>query len=249
MADESPAVSSACVATLTQGELRVLEQLRRGLKSPAIAQVSGRSVHTVRTISRNLREKFGAHSVSELLAGLESGVYAIAQTRKAQPAFDLTSALDALDRANAEKRWSRPMRTLRLHANEIAALLRMGQAHQAMVASGRRIAENLDSVVGGVEELLAKGRDARASLAAAIGHEMGESDAKRRTLRGPAELARFGAILLRHPFPLHGGDRAEVLDAFRRSYAAGLRDYQAALTLRERMAGRAPRAPRVSRRT
>jgi hypothetical protein len=210
----------------------VLEQLRRGLDYREIARSSGRSVHTVRTISRNARQKFGARSVDELLAGLEAGTYVIAPSREMPPrAFDLTSALEMLDRAQSES-GQHAMLTLRLHRDEIAALLRLGDAHQAIVSGGQRIVADLANVVGGVEKLLSRERDGRAALAEEVARTMGVHDARRRTVRGPAEIARFAAIIVRRPFRLHGADRAAVLDAFRSGYAAGMRDHDATDSLR-----------------
>ncbi len=231
-------------AALTAAESDVLEQLRRGLDPEAIARASGRSVHTVRTISRNIREKFGARSIAELLAGLDSGTYAAGRKAEARTRpFDLASALDALDRAQSAKRDDPPMRTVRLHRAEIAALLVVGEATQAIVCDGQRIAATLDGVVGHVERLLSAGRDERAVLAGVIAREMGVRDGKRGTQRGRAELARFAAILARQPYPLRGPDREAVLESFRASYAAGRTESESATTLADRMSQRGPAKP------
>jgi len=220
---------------LTAAEERVLEQLRRGLKHSAIARSSGRSVHTVRTISRNAREKFGARSVVELLEGLDAGKYAVAPRKAEVGRFGLASALETLDRARSGND-PHAIRTLRLHHDEITVLLRLGDACQSIVSGSEQIVADLDSVVRGVERLLSRERDGRAALAGEIAQTMGALDARRRTVRGPSELSRFTSILVRRPCALHGAERAAVLDAFRSGYATGLHDD--APMLRRRLARR-----------
>lgn len=116
-------------AVLSPGEAAVIEQLRRGKNQVIIARETGRSAETVRTMCKNVREKFGAHSVKELLQGLDKGVYVIARPRVGDsPAFGLVSALVALKRERDRQGTRDQMRTVRLHREEISAILRLASA-------------------------------------------------------------------------------------------------------------------------
>jgi len=116
-------------AVLSPGEAAVIEQLRRGKNQVIIARETGRSVETVRTMCKNVREKFGAHSVKELLRGFQEGVYVIARRpRGDSPAFGLASALVTLKRERDRQGTRDQMRTVRLHREEISAILRLASA-------------------------------------------------------------------------------------------------------------------------
>jgi DNA-binding CsgD family transcriptional regulator len=116
-------------AVLSPGEAAVIEQLRRGKNQVTIARETGRSVATVRTVCKNVREKFRARSVKELLRGIEEGAYVV--TRRPvddSPAFGLASALAALKRERDRAGTRDQMRTVRLHREEISAILRLANA-------------------------------------------------------------------------------------------------------------------------
>lgn len=215
-------------ARLSHGEIRVLDRLRVGAKQPTIAAELGNSVHTVRTVARNIREKFEAHSVAELLHGLEAGVYTIAAKPVSEGrAFNLASAIGILEREHDRSQKGRGMRTIRMHSDEISALLGLAQSYHAVVARSAQLSENLGSVVGRVEKLVDKIKDERASLAHAVGRELGAADAEGRNTRSAKQIERLGAIFASTPFALYGDAREKILDSFRTGYNVGRRDHEA----------------------
>jgi DNA-binding CsgD family transcriptional regulator len=215
-------------ARLSRGELRVLDRLRAGANQSAIAAEFGNSVHTVRTVARNIREKFEVHSVAELLHGLEAGVYTIAAKPVSEPrAFSLSSAIGIIEREHDRSKKSRGMRTVRMHSDEISALLGLAQSYHAVVARSAQLSEDLGSVVGRVEGLVEKIGGERAVLARAVGRELGVTDAERGGTRSAAKIERLGEIFAATPFALYGDARERILDAFRTGYKVGRRDHEA----------------------
>jgi DNA-binding CsgD family transcriptional regulator len=215
-------------ARLSRGELRVLDRLRAGANQSAIAAELGNSVHTVRTVARNIREKFEVHSVAELLRGLEAGVYTIAAKPVSEPrAFNLASAIGILEREHARSQTGRGMRTIRMHSDEISALLGLAQSYHAVVARSAQLSEDLGSVVGRVEGLVEKIGDERAVLARAVGRELGVTDAERGGTRSAAKIERLAEIFATTPFALYGDAREKILHSFRTGYKVGRRNHEA----------------------
>jgi DNA-binding CsgD family transcriptional regulator len=130
-------------AALTRGETFVLTRLRAGASQPKIAADLGNSVHTVRTVVRNIRAKFHAPSVDQLLRGINAGVYTIVEKAVPEPqTFNLKSALCTLER---ELRLSpdRRMRNVRLHTDELLALLNLAQSYNAAVDRDIALSETI----------------------------------------------------------------------------------------------------------
>jgi DNA-binding CsgD family transcriptional regulator len=53
---------------LTPNERRILARLAEGKRTPAIAAELGVSVHTVRTVCRSIREKYGLRRMRDVVA-------------------------------------------------------------------------------------------------------------------------------------------------------------------------------------
>ena len=222
-------------AALTRGELRILERLRAGATQSAIAAELGNSVHTVRTVARTIREKFESASITEVLHGLRTGAYTIAQKPAAKRrAFNLGSALGILEHEHGRLPADRKLHTLRMHPDEIYALLGMAQSYHAVVARGAQLSEDIGSVVDRVEGLVEKIKDERAMLAHAVGRELGATDAERGSMRSAAHLERLGALFTATPFALYGDAGERILDSFRTAYNAGRRDHEAKRRQRRR---------------
>jgi DNA-binding CsgD family transcriptional regulator len=54
--------------TLTPNERRILARLVEGKRTPAIAAELGVSVHTVRTVCKSIREKYGLRRMRDVVA-------------------------------------------------------------------------------------------------------------------------------------------------------------------------------------
>jgi DNA-binding CsgD family transcriptional regulator len=54
--------------TLTPNERRILARIVEGKRTPAIAAELGLSVHTVRTVCRSIREKYGLRRMRDVVA-------------------------------------------------------------------------------------------------------------------------------------------------------------------------------------
>jgi DNA-binding CsgD family transcriptional regulator len=59
---------------LTPNERRILAHLIEGKRTPAIAAELGVSVHTVRTVCKSIREKFGLRRMRDIVAECRSQV-------------------------------------------------------------------------------------------------------------------------------------------------------------------------------
>lgn len=57
---------------LTPNERRILLRLMDGKRTPAIAAELGVSVHTVRTVCKSIREKFGLRRMQDVVAECRS---------------------------------------------------------------------------------------------------------------------------------------------------------------------------------
>jgi DNA-binding NarL/FixJ family response regulator len=57
---------------LTPNERRILARLIDGKRTPAIAAELGISVHTVRTVCKSIREKFGTRFMRDIVAECRS---------------------------------------------------------------------------------------------------------------------------------------------------------------------------------
>ncbi len=57
---------------LTPNERRILARLIDGKRTPAIATELGVSVHTVRTVCKSIREKFGMRRMRDIVAECRS---------------------------------------------------------------------------------------------------------------------------------------------------------------------------------
>jgi DNA-binding CsgD family transcriptional regulator len=57
---------------LTPNERRILARLIDGKRTPAIAAELGVSVHTVRTVCKSIREKFGMRHMRDIVAECRS---------------------------------------------------------------------------------------------------------------------------------------------------------------------------------
>ncbi|HEX3464245.1 MAG TPA: LuxR C-terminal-related transcriptional regulator [Candidatus Elarobacter sp.] len=117
---------------LSPRERDVLDGFVAGKSDTQIASMIGRSVHTVRTIARNIRAKFLDIKMEELVAGVRRGDYRI---RRSEDRFNLHSAVAAIERALREmqRRQARsprrnPRFSVRFHELEAEALLRIGHA-------------------------------------------------------------------------------------------------------------------------
>lgn len=222
-------------AALTHGEIRVLERLRAGASQPAVAAELGNSVHTVQTVARTIREKFQAHSIADVVCGLNAGVYTVARKTLPKPrVFDLASALGVLEREHARLLGAGKIRTLRMHPDEITALLGMAQSYHAVVARGAQLSEELGEVVGRIEGLVESIARERVAISRAVGSELGAIDAERGSTRSAAQLARLGTVFTATPFALYGDAEKTIVDAFQTAYSAGRRDQEAKRTRRAR---------------
>ncbi|MBV8370907.1 MAG: hypothetical protein JO036_18490 [Candidatus Eremiobacteraeota bacterium] len=116
---------------LSPREREVLDGHLRGQTDRGIARDLGRSVHTVSTISRNLREQFGM-KMEDIVAAVRRGDWTI---RRSEDKFNLHSAIALLEeglRAMDERMARLPHRRDRirvlLHQLELEALLALGRA-------------------------------------------------------------------------------------------------------------------------
>lgn len=117
---------------LSPRERDVLDGFVAGKSDTQIASMLGRSVHTVRTIARNIRVKFLDLRMEEVVAGVRRGDYRI---RRSEDRFNLRSAVAAIEHALREmqRRQARsphrnPRFSVRFHELEAEALLRIGHA-------------------------------------------------------------------------------------------------------------------------
>jgi DNA-binding CsgD family transcriptional regulator len=114
------------LAALAPSERRILALIITGKSDTAIAAHLDRSVHTVRTIAKSIREKFGVHRMDDIVRGIETGAFTI---RNAEDRFNLGSAQQVLEKALEDLReiYLRGKvdrsRNVRLHELEMLALL------------------------------------------------------------------------------------------------------------------------------
>ena len=113
-------------------ERMVLEAHVSGKGDREIALDLGRSLHTIRTVSRVLRAKFGIARMEDLVAAVKRGDFRI---RRSEERFNLASAVEALEKGlralrERQERTVRqnPRASVRLHELEVEALLRIGHA-------------------------------------------------------------------------------------------------------------------------
>lgn len=131
-------------AQVTPRELHVLGRLQAGVAQPAIAAELGKSVHTIRTITRNIREKFDARSVAELLCGIRIGLYTVRKKSEVKASsFNLESAL-AVPQREYDRSRKHVLQTVRLHHDEISALLGLVQSSYN---AGQRARKQSDGIL------------------------------------------------------------------------------------------------------
>lgn len=115
---------------LTANQRDIVERLSRGDRAPAIARETKRSVDTVRQTLRVVYAQCGVKSGDELIAGLSDRTLRIIPSKQKTPQHDLRSGLTAIARAltnmrseNARKGTSRRRAAVRLHEDEMDAIL------------------------------------------------------------------------------------------------------------------------------
>lgn len=115
---------------LTANQRDIVERLSRGDRAPAIAGETKRSVDTVRQTLRAIYAQCGVRSAEELIAGLGDRTLKILPSKQTNPQHDLRSGITAIERAltnmrteNARKGTSRRRAAVRLHENEMDAIL------------------------------------------------------------------------------------------------------------------------------
>ncbi len=120
-------------------ERDVLDGHLRGKTDREIARDLGRSVNTVATISRTLRERFGM-KMADIVAAVHRGDWTI---RRSEDKFNLRSAIAVLEDA-LRTMHDRPERLprrrdrvpVRLHELELEALLTLGRAVPRLERNG-----------------------------------------------------------------------------------------------------------------
>jgi DNA-binding CsgD family transcriptional regulator len=214
-------------AVLTAGELFVLSRLRLGLNQAAIAEESGRSVHTVHTISQNIRCKFEARTIAELLDGVRLGVYTIREKAVPEtPVFDLASALRVLERELTKAVAHGKMRTVRMHTLEMSSILSLAQAHSALTSRAPMSPKEGATVTDAVNALFETIKQERAALASAAANVLGAIDAERGTALSTDRLERIAESFAGTPFAIYGDARDEVIASFVSGYKAGRRRHE-----------------------
>jgi DNA-binding CsgD family transcriptional regulator len=200
---------------LTANEYDIVTRLLRNEKSPQIARDTKRSVHTVRTTIRVIYGKLDMHSVSQLSEAIARGDLIIrVKSESNETSFDLGSALIVLQKAS--NRTKGAIWPVKLHRNEIQALLNAGNAYTLLAATE----SNLSSLIDRVGHVVANAEHERPKLAVAFASVLGAQDRTIGIVRESPQIDRLAAVFADTPFPLRKGARSEVFDAFRSSYSS-----------------------------
>ncbi len=201
---------------LTENEHDIVMRLLRKENASQIARETKRSVHTVRTTIRGIYSKLGVHSVVELSDALACGELVIHCKETKERAFGLSSSLLVLERESVRRSKS-TIWPVKLHRDEIAALLNAGYAYSLLATTE----SNLSTLIERVEHLVADAEAQRPRIAIAIASVLGLQDHANGVMREPSQIDALAAVCADTPFPLKQGSRSELLDEFRTSYAAG----------------------------
>ena len=115
---------------LAANQRDIVERLLDVDRVPTIARATKRSVDTVRQTLRAIYSQLGVRSAEELVAGLVAGTFNVRASNQEGRKYDLRSGLLAIDRAlttmrrdNARKGTSRRRTAVRLHEDEMDAIL------------------------------------------------------------------------------------------------------------------------------